>query len=56
MKKIYKFALTGGTCAGKTTATTKLKNMFEEKGYNVFIVNETATELDNKGYTLEKLR
>lgn len=41
--------LTGGPCAGKTTALTSLKECLEERGYQVFIVEESATELINKG-------
>ena len=56
MKKIYRFVLTGGSCGGKTAATIMLKQMFEKLGYHVFIINEVSTELDKKGFTLEKLR
>lgn len=41
--------LTGGPCAGKTTALASLKECLEERGYQVFIVEESATELINKG-------
>lgn len=41
--------LTGGPCAGKTTALAVLKECLEERGYKVFIVSESATELINKG-------
>ena len=41
--------LTGGPCAGKTTALAVLKECLEELGYKVFIVSESATELINKG-------
>lgn len=46
MKKIV---LTGGPCAGKTTALAELKECLEERGYKVFILEESATELINKG-------
>lgn len=41
--------LTGGPCAGKTTALAELKECLEERGYKVFIVEESATELINNG-------
>lgn len=44
-KKIYKFVLTGGPCAGKTTALSTINNVFTQKGYTVLIISETATEL-----------
>ena len=46
MGKIFaKVVLTGGPCAGKTSALTKIEEELIEKGYKVFIVSETATEL-----------
>ena len=42
MKKIV---ITGGPCAGKTTALSIIRKTYEEKGYTVIIVPETATEL-----------
>ena len=46
MKKIV---LTGGPCSGKSTALSNIKETLENLGYNVFIVNEAATELINNG-------
>lgn len=54
-KRVFKFVLTGGSCGGKTTTTRVLKDKLEKLGYNVFIIPEISTELDLKGYTLEKL-
>lgn len=48
-KQIYKIVLTGGPCAGKTTLISKLNQIFSNKGYRVFTINETATELINNG-------
>ena len=48
-KQIYKIALTGGPCAGKTTALSWIDNYFSEKGYSVLFVSETATELITSG-------
>jgi len=47
---ISKIVLTGGPCAGKTSALKKIKETFE-KHYKIFIINETATELINSGIT-----
>lgn len=46
---IKKIVLTGGPCAGKSTAISKIRKEFSEKGFNVIIVPETATELINMG-------
>lgn len=48
-KAISKIVLTGGPCAGKTTALSWIKNAFTQKGYAVLIVPETATELITGG-------
>lgn len=49
MYKHMKVAVTGGPCAGKTTAMQKIVEEFTEKGYKVFVVSETATELITSG-------
>ena len=46
---VTKIVITGGPCAGKTTALSWIMNSFTEKGYVVLIVPETATELINGG-------
>lgn len=46
---IYRFVLTGGPCGGKSTAISRLFQFFKERGYNVLIVPETATELIQSG-------
>ena len=48
-KQITRIVLTGGPCAGKTTALSWIKNDFTRKGYAVLIVPETATELITGG-------
>lgn len=48
-KEIYKIVLTGGPCAGKTTALTKLEEMLTDAGFHVLIVSESATELIKGG-------
>lgn len=49
MYKHIKIAITGGPCAGKTTAMQRIVQEFTEKGYKVYVVNEAATELINGG-------
>ena len=49
MQEIRKIVLTGGPCAGKTTAMSWVENAFTEKGYKVLFVPETATELISGG-------
>lgn len=44
-----KIVLTGGPCAGKTTAIQQIEKEFTEKGYQVLIVPEAATILINSG-------
>ena len=46
---IYKIVLTGGPCAGKTTALSWINNYFSKRGYTVLNVGETATELITGG-------
>lgn len=47
--KITKIVITGGPCAGKTTAMSWIQNAFTLKGYTVLFVDETATELSSGG-------
>ena len=47
--KISKIVLTGGPCAGKTTALTWINNYFSKRGYTVLFVPETSTELITNG-------
>ena len=49
MQKITKIVLTGGPCAGKSTAMSWIQNAFTERGYRVLFVPETATELITGG-------
>ena len=46
---ITKIVITGGPCAGKTTAMSWIQNAFTEKGYMVLFVDETATQLISGG-------
>ena len=47
--KITKIVITGGPCAGKTTAMSWIQNAFTAQGYRVLFVPETATELITGG-------
>lgn len=40
---IYKIAITGGPCAGKSTSLERIKKIFTEKGYRVLCVPEVPT-------------
>ena len=46
---IEKIVITGGPCAGKTTALAHIKAHFTARGYTVLTVAETATELISGG-------
>jgi len=48
-KEITKIVITGGPCAGKTTAMSWIQNMFTDLGYHVIFVPECATEVINAG-------
>lgn len=50
-----KILLTGGTCAGKTESLSFIKEYFSKQGYDVYIVNETATMLILGGITAPKV-
>ena len=47
--EITKIVITGGPCAGKTTAMSWVQNAFTQMGYAVLFVPETATELITGG-------
>lgn len=44
-KKVFKIVITGGPCAGKSTAMSRIIEEFTNIGYKVLVVPETATEL-----------
>ena len=52
MKKIHRIVITGGPCAGKTTAFARIKSELSEKGYKVFVVSETFTDMFEGGIKL----
>ena len=47
--QISKIVITGGPCAGKTTAMSWIQNYYTKLGYTVLFVPETATELISGG-------
>ena len=47
--EITKIVITGGPCAGKTTALSWIQSNFTKLGYTVLFVPETATELITGG-------
>lgn len=47
--EISKIVITGGPCAGKTTAMTWIQKEFEKRNYRVLFITETATELISGG-------
>lgn len=52
---VKKIVLTGGPCAGKTSAQKSLVEELEKIGYKVFFVQETATEILSMGVNPETL-
>lgn len=51
MKRIL---FTGGAGAGKTSTIEYVKNYYENKGFDVFIINEVPTMLLNNGFNSRK--
>jgi len=54
-RKIWKLVLTGGPCGGKTTGQTRLATFFENLGWKVYRVPETATILLGGGVNFADL-
>ena len=50
---IYKIVLTGGPCAGKTTAITTIADKLRENGYAVLVVPEAATMIFSSGAAIQ---
>ena len=49
MKDIKKLVITGGPCAGKSTALKTVKESLENIGYTVLLLPELATDLITSG-------
>ena len=47
--EITTIVITGGPCAGKTTAMSWIHNAFSDRGYRVLFISEIATELITSG-------
>eukprot|EP00467_Chlorarachnion_reptans_P002189 CAMPEP_0114493738 /NCGR_PEP_ID=MMETSP0109-20121206/4267_1 /TAXON_ID=29199 /ORGANISM="Chlorarachnion reptans, Strain CCCM449" /LENGTH=548 /DNA_ID=CAMNT_0001670705 /DNA_START=93 /DNA_END=1739 /DNA_ORIENTATION=- len=47
--RVWKLVLTGGPCAGKSTALARVKNFLQNHGFFVATVSEAATFLHNNG-------
>lgn len=52
MKNIHRIVLTGGPCAGKTTAFARIETELTNLGYKVFVMPETFTEMYGGGIKL----
>ena len=52
---VKRIVITGGPCAGKTTALKSLSEAFSGMGYTVIVIPETATELINAGISTKAL-
>ena len=52
---VYSIVLTGGPCAGKTTALERLSAYLRERGFRVFTVPEAATMLFSNGVSFTDL-
>ncbi len=44
-KRITKIVVTGGPCAGKSSFLSRIDKVLTTRGYRVFLISETATEL-----------
>jgi len=54
-RKVWKLVLTGGPCGGKTTGQARLSTFFENLGWKVYRVPETATVLLGGGVNFADL-
>merc|ERR1712038_176176 len=54
-RKIWKLVLTGGPCGGKATGQARLSTFFENLGWKVYRVPETATVLLGGGVNFAEL-
>ena len=55
-KNITKIVITGGPCAGKSTALSWIQEEFTKRGYNVIFVPEAATEVILAGVNRNNLK
>ena len=47
--EIIKMVITGGPCAGKSTAMSRIQNTLANMGYKALFIGETASELITGG-------
>lgn len=52
---MIKILITGGACAGKTEVIHTIKSEYQNKGYNVFVLNEIPTQLIMNGVTAQRI-
>lgn len=55
MQPVYKIVLTGGPCAGKTTALARIREHFLSHGFRIYTVPETATILLTNGLSFKNI-
>ena len=53
--KVWRLVLTGGPCGGKTTGQARLSTFFENLGWKVYRVPETANILLSGGVNFAEL-
>ena len=51
-QQIYRIALTGGPCAGKSTSLAMMQSWLSDRGYKVYTLPETATLMMKAGVSL----
>ena len=49
MSTVTNIVITGGPCAGKSTGMSVIEQELTQKGYKVFVIPETATEVITAG-------
>lgn len=54
-KRVHKLVLTGGPCSGKTRGQNRLSTVFENLGWKVYRVPETATHLLSGGVEFNQM-
>lgn len=52
---VHKIVITGGPCAGKSTALSWIQEEYTKLGYCVLFISETATELINSGLSRDNI-
>ena len=54
-KEVHKIVITGGPCAGKSTALSWIQEEYTRLGYRVLFINESATELIMAGLNRQSI-